>query len=82
MAKRKRYLIATQHGYLADDFPTKAAAVRALAQELKAAARKCRQSQGTCSVIGSAKSGSAKILIGGRHGFNLWQRYVINEDKS
>jgi len=80
---RKHYLIATQNGYLLDDFPTRAAAVKALAQEVKAAAAECRRStrHGRCSVIGSAKKGSVVIRIGGRQGYHLWQRYIINEVK-
>lgn len=79
MARRKRYVIATQHGYLDGDFSTRAAAVKALAAEVRSAAKSCRQSSKRCSVIGSARSGSVQIKIGGRQGANLWQRYVINE---
>ncbi len=82
----KHYLIATQNGYLLDnvtgyphEFHSKAAAVKALAEEVQDAAQACRRSHGTCSVVGSARSGSVQIKVGGRQGYHLWQRYVINE---
>ena len=77
MARSKHYVIATQGSYLQGTFPTKASAVRALAHEVKASTRECRQRRGRCSVIGSARQGSVQIKIGGRQGYNLWQRYVI-----
>jgi hypothetical protein len=82
----KHYIIATQTGYLVDnvtgypyEFPTREAAVKALAEEVKAAAQECRRSYKTCSVVGTARSGNVQIRVGGRQGYNLWQRYVINE---
>ena len=82
----KHYIIATQTGYLVDDvtgypyeFHSKEAAVKALAEEVKTAAQECRRRYKTCSVVGSARSGSVQINVGGRQGYNLWQRYVINE---
>jgi hypothetical protein len=82
----KHYIIATQTGYLVDnvtgypyEFPSREAAVKALAEEVKTAAQECRRSHKTCSVVGSARSGSVQIRVGGRQGYNLWQRYVINE---
>ncbi len=82
----KHYIIATQTGYLVDnvtgypyEFATRAAAVKALAEEVKTAAQECRRSHKTCSVVGSARSGNVQIRVGGRQGYNLWQRYVINE---
>lgn len=82
----KHYVIATQTGYLVDnvtgypyEFPTREAAVKALAAEVKDAARECRRSHKTCSVVGTARSGSVQIKVGGRQGYHLWQRYVINE---
>ncbi|HSX22547.1 MAG TPA: hypothetical protein VLE97_07225 [Gaiellaceae bacterium] len=82
----KHYVIATQTGYLVDtvtgypyEFASRQAAVKALAQEVKEAATACRRSYGSCSVVGSARSGSVQIRVGGRQGYNLWQRYIINE---
>lgn len=82
----KHYIIATQTGYLVDnvtgypyEFATREAAVKALAEEVKTAAQECRRSHKTCSVVGTARSGSVQIRVGGRQGYNLWQRYVINE---
>lgn len=76
--RRKQYVIATQNGYLADDFPSKAAAVKALAEEVKAAAKSCRRSSKRCSIIGTARSGRVEIRVGGHQGYHLWQRYSIN----
>ena len=82
----KHYIIATQTGYLVDnvtgypyEFHSKEAAVKALAEEVKTAAAECRRRYKTCSVVGNARSGSVQIKVGGRQGYNLWQRYVINE---
>lgn len=82
----KHYIIATQTGYLVDnvtgypyEFHSKEAAVKALAEEVKTAAQECRRSHKTCSVVGSARKGSVQIRVGGRQGYHLWQRYVINE---
>ena len=82
----KHYMIATQNGYLVDnvtgypyEFHSKEAAVKALAEEVKTAAQECRRSHKSCSVVGSARSGSVQIKIGGCQGYHLWQRYVINE---
>jgi hypothetical protein len=82
----KHYIIATQTGYLVDnitgypyEFATRKAAVKALAEEVKDAAQECRRRYKTCSVVGSARSGRVQINVGGRQGYNLWQRYVINE---
>ena len=82
----KHYIIATQTGYFLDEvtgypheFHSKEAAVKALAEEVKIAAQKCRRSHKTCSVVGSARKGSVQIKVGGRQGYHLWQRYVINE---
>lgn len=82
----KHFIIATQTGYLLDEvtgypfeFHSKEAAVKALAEEVKTAARECRRSHKTCSVVGSARKGSVQIKVGGRQGYHLWQRYVINE---
>lgn len=75
----KHYIIATQTGYIGDEFHSKAAAVKALAEIVRKAAQECRRSYKRCSVVGSARSGNVQILIGGRQGYNLWQRYVINE---
>jgi hypothetical protein len=82
----KHYIIATQTGYLVDEvtgypyeFHSKEAAVKALAEEVKDAAKACRRSHKSCSVVGSARSGSVQIKVGGRQGYHLWQRYVINE---
>jgi len=82
----KHYIIATQRGYLVDEvtgrpheFHSKEAAAKALAEEVKHAAQACRRSHKACSVVGSARKGSVQIRVGGRQGYNLWQRYVINE---
>ena len=77
----RRYRIATQDGFLEGDFPTKKAARKALAAEVREAARDCRRSKGACSIVGTTQSGSVQIRIGGRQGYHLWQRYVINEDR-
>lgn len=79
--RRQRYLIATQSGYLADEFSSKAEATKALTEEVRIAARRCRESYGTCSVIGTAKKGDVEIRIGGRQGYNLWQRYMIRPQR-
>lgn len=75
----KHYVIATQNGYLDGEFHSKEAAVKALAAEVRDAAQACRRSHKTCSVVGSAREGSVQIKVGGRQGYHLWQRYVINE---
>jgi len=82
----KHYIIATQNGYLVDsvtgypyEFRSKAAAVKALAAEVKDAVQACRRSHKTCSVVGSARTGNVQIKVGGRQGYHLWQRYLINE---
>jgi hypothetical protein len=82
----KHYIIVTQNGFLVDnvtgypfEFHSKEAAVKALAEEVKDAAKACRRSHKSCSVVGSARSGSVQIKVGGRQGYHLWQRYVINE---
>ncbi len=77
----KRYVIATQNGYLDQYFLTKNGAIKALASEVRAAAADCRRSNRSCSIIGSARSGNVKIVIGGRQGHHLWQRYVINQKR-
>ncbi len=78
-SKRNYYVIATQNGYVGDEFSTKASAVKALAREVRIAAAECRRGKRRCSVIGSAKNGSVEIKIGGRQGYHLWQRYSINQ---
>lgn len=78
-ARNKRYLIATQHGYVNDDFDTKAAAKKELAKLARESAAACRRSHRTCSIIGSARKGSVQIKIGGRQGYHLWQRFVVTE---
>lgn len=82
----KHYIIATQDGYILDDvtgypeeFHSKAAAAKVLAEIVRDAAKRCRQSYKTCSVVGSARKGSVQIKVGGRQGYHLWQRYLINE---
>lgn len=75
----KHYVIATQNGYLDGEFHSKEAAVKALAEEVRSAAQACRRSHKSCSVVGSARKGSVQIKVGGRQGYHLWQRYVINE---
>jgi hypothetical protein len=82
----KHYIIATNEGYILDEvtgypeeFHSKAAAAKVLAEIVRDAAKRCRQSYKTCSVVGSAREGSVQIRVGGRQGYHLWQRYVINE---
>ena len=82
----KHYIIATNEGYILDEvtgypeeFHSKAAAAKVLAEIVRDAAKRCRQSYKTCSVVGSAREGSVQIHVGGRQGYHLWQRYVINE---
>lgn len=74
-----RYVIATNHGYLDGEYKTKAAAKKVLAALVKESAKECRRGYRSCSVIGSAKSGSVSIKIGGRQGYHLWQRFAINK---
>lgn len=80
MAK-KRYTIATQNGYIANGL-TKAEARKELREAVRDSAQSCRRSHKRCSVIGSVRSGSVEIKIGGRQGYHLWQRYIIGEDRS
>jgi hypothetical protein len=82
----KHYIIATNDGYILDDvtgypheFHSKPAAVKELTALVRDAAKRCRQSHKSCSVVGSARKGSVQIKVGGRQGYHLWQRYVINE---
>jgi hypothetical protein len=81
MAAKKRYRIATQNGYIDGSF-TKAEAHKVLAEVVKEDAQSCRRGKRSCSVVGSSRSGSVKIVIGGRQGYHLWQRYVITPDRS
>ena len=78
---RKRFHIATQTGYVDDSFATKGAARKALTEIVRDAARACRRRYRRCSVVGSAQKDGVEIKIGGRQGYHLWQRYVINEDR-
>lgn len=75
----KRFVIATQHGYTGDDYATKAAARKALSSIVRDEAAKCRRSHKTCSVVGSSAKGSVQIKVGGRQGYHLWQRFIINQ---
>ena len=75
----KRFVIATQHGYVDGSFLTKAAARKALSSIVRDDASACRRSHKTCSVVGSVAKGSVQIKVGGRQGYHLWQRYVINQ---
>lgn len=82
----KHYIIATNDGYILDEvtgypheFHSKEAAAKELAAIVREAAQRCRRSHKTCSVVGSARKGSVQIRVGGRQGYHLWQRYVINE---
>jgi hypothetical protein len=77
----KRYRIATQHGYVDGDYATKAQARKDLANIVKGEAATCRQRHNRCSVIGTSKSGSVEIKIGGRQGYHLWDRFIINESR-
>ena len=81
----KHYIIATNDGYILNDagyaqeFHSKEAAAKELASIVREDAAACRRSYKTCSILGSARKGSVQIRVGGRQGFHLWQRYVINE---
>ena len=82
----KHYVIATQNGYIVDnvsgypeEFATKQLAVKALTELVRDAAERCRRSYKTCSVVGTARDGDVKIRVGGRQGYNLWERFIINE---
>lgn len=77
---RPRFHIATQHGYIEGSFATKGEARKALTDIVRNEARECRRKFGRCSVVGSVKSDSVEIKIGGRQGYNLWDRYVINSE--
>ena len=77
MKRRKESYIATQHGFIEGSFATKAAARKALTDIVRDDAQRCRRSHKRCSVVGSAKSDGAQIKIGGRQGYNLWDRYII-----
>lgn len=80
--KRQRYLIASNNGYLEGSFASKAAAIKALAEEVRISAASCRRGRRSgCSVVGSARSGHVEIKIGGRQGYNMWQRYAIVKDE-
>jgi hypothetical protein len=82
----KHYVIATQSGYIVDkvtgypeEFATRAAAVKAMADLVRDAAESCRRSHKTCSVVGTARGGDVQIRVGGRQGYHLWDRYTISE---
>lgn len=75
----KRFVIATQNGYVDGAFATKAAARKALSAIVRDEAASCRRSHRTCSVVGSAAKGSVQIKVGGRQGYHLWQRFIINQ---
>lgn len=77
---RARYTIATQNGYIADGL-TKSEARKELREIVRDSAQSCRRSHKRCSVIGSVRSGSVEIKIGGRQGFHLWQRFIIGKDR-
>jgi len=82
----KHYIIATQTGYIVnnvtgypEEFATRAAVVKAMAELVRDAAERCRRSYKTCSVVGTARGGDVQIRVGGRQGYNLWDRYTISE---
>jgi hypothetical protein len=75
----KRYYIADNASIVSENFRTKKEATKALAQMVREDARECRRRFDRCSVVGSAREGSVKIRIGGRQGFHLYNRYVINK---
>jgi hypothetical protein len=78
MARARRYKIATQTGYLAHNL-TRAEAQQVMSEAVRASAAECRRGKRRrCSVIGSVRKGSVKIVVGGRQGAHLWQRYVLN----
>ena len=77
----KRFTISTQNGYIANGL-TKAEAQKELAEIVREAAQSCRRTYKRCSVVGSVRSGSVEIKVGGRQGYNMWQRYIIGEDCS
>ena len=82
----KHYIIATNNGYIVDnatgypeEFATKQLAIKALAEIVRDAAERCRRSHKTCSVVGTARDGKVEIRVGGRQGYHLWDRFLINE---
>lgn len=78
MARRDRFRIATQNGYVDGSF-TRSEVRKELAAIVKDDAEACRARYRRCSVIGTARSGNVEIRIGGRQGANMWQRYVVNK---
>ena len=80
MARRRQtFVIASQSGTLSPDYSSRRDVERALANEVKEQAARCRRAHKRCAVVGSAKRGDVEIRIGGRQGYNLWDRYVINK---
>jgi len=84
MARGKTYHIATQTGYITDrvtgyaeQFYSKVAARKALREIVKDDAQACRRHYKRCAVVGSVRGDGVEIKIGGRQGYNLYQRYVI-----
>lgn len=83
MAAKRNYHIATQSGYIVDkvtgyaELFTKGEAKKALSEIVREDAQACRRHYKRCSVVGSVRSGGVEIKIGGRQGYNLYQRYVI-----
>ena len=82
----KHYVIATNDGYIVDtvtgypeEFATKQDAIKALTEIVRDAAERCRRSYKTCSVVGTARDGDVQIRVGGRQGYHLWDRFLINE---
>jgi hypothetical protein len=82
----KHYVIATQNGYIVDnvtgypeEFATKQLAVKTMTELVRDAAERCRRSYKTCSVVGTARDGDVQIRVGGRQGYNLWDRFTISE---
>ena len=75
----KKYVIATQNGYIDGEYKTRRAAYKDLVQIVRDSAADCRKANRRCSIVGSVRKGSVQIKVGGRQGYNLWQRFVVNE---
>ncbi len=62
-------------------FKTKRGAQKALAKEVRAAAKACRRAHRRCATVGTVREGGVEIKIGGRQGYHMWNRFVLNAAK-
>jgi len=81
MANAKERYCVSDHGEVIGCYRTKAQAQKIMASEVRSSAKSCRKSYRRCSVIGSTKDGSVKIMIGGRQGYHMWSRFVLNDKR-